>query len=403
MMNNVSIYGVQGVDPMGVQDGLMAMLLEGGEGFAAEMDSALLSTEMEGGELLATDDVVAQDGLSLLQSEFGGMLPGFTMGTQQTTMHSPVQSTVTGESLMDTGENADLDLSLLDPKETLSLEGLDLSKGVETMDLSQVQEASSVTEQAVDASMTPTKAAVETATTHMAPKAATSRKVSATSQNTEARIEEAASEREVSMESREHKLSEVSDELTEEWDSTHLQMDTEFEHVAANTPFTKAVLANSTEGRMMAQAESLDAVDADAAAEVSKDEKKAVEKVQAAPFELEEFEENPADARVELSDQRTVRVVVDQDLSVEVSQDGDAVDVLVEGAQDITNEMRDAAPEIAESLDDSGLHLRDFSTREEGKQTSHEGGQKGSPVSAEPSDADAPTVLNRGHSVNVVA
>jgi hypothetical protein len=105
-----------------------------------------------------------------------------------------------------------------------------------------------------------------------------------------------------------------------------------------------------------------------------------------------------------LSDQRTVRVVVDEDLAVEVSQDGEAVDVLVEGAPDVAQEMRDAAPEIAESLNESGMHLRDFSTRQDGQSPNEAPTQqRGDGVEVNTENVVEATKVNRGNSVNIVA
>jgi hypothetical protein len=131
-------------------------------------------------------------------------------------------------------------------------------------------------------------------------------------------------------------------------------------------------------------------------------EKNKVHKTEEAQVELEEFEDNPADARVELSDQRSVRVVVDQDLAVEIIQDGDAVDVVVEGPQEVAEDMKDVTPELSDALDQSGFFLRDFSTRQDSStesNTQNNGGDQNE--SAE--ESAGTTTPHRGRTVNVVA
>ena len=206
------------------------------------------------------------------------------------------------------------------------------------------------------------------------------------------------------MEAREPKAIDVTDELIEEWDSSHLQLDAEFEHIAANTPFSKPLQATVMENRAAVQADSIEAADNDGVKENAKaDEKKIAERSFEAQVEADDVEENPADARVELSDQRTVRVVIDEELSVEVSQEGDAVDVLVEGAQDVTQDIREAAPEIADSLDEAGYQLRDFTTRDERGNPSQSTGSHNTETRSDDAETETQTVVNRGQSVNVVA
>jgi hypothetical protein len=92
------------------------------------------------------------------------------------------------------------------------------------------------------------------------------------------------------------------------------------------------------------------------------------------------------------------------ELAVEVSQDGEAVDVLVEGAPDVAQEMRDAAPEIAESLNESGMHLRDFSTRQDGQSPNEAPTQqRGDGVEVNTENVVETAKVNRGNSVNIVA
>jgi len=183
-----------------------------------------------------------------------------------------------------------------------------------------------------------------------------------------------------------------------------LQMEGEFDPIAANTPFARSVQMLAPEGRVTVQSDAMEAHEGESVKETAKtSDKKEAQKVFDSALELNELEENPADARVEISDQRTVRVVLDQELAVEVSQDGDAVDVVVEGAPDVTNDMRETAPEIASKLDESGLQLRDFSTRRESQEKSHSGTGGDQESASEVGEATPTETLARGRTVNVVA
>jgi hypothetical protein len=425
MMNNVSIYGVQGVDPMGIQDGLMSMLFESGEGFAAAMDSALLSPELdnglntsesEGGDLLSSfGEGESSDGLQLLQSELGGaIMPGFNLGAESSGLNKMMPTTgmmsgTMGSNVaqpMETSsdQGGDLDLSSLDLS-ALEANGLTPSEGMDAA-MAAEQMTSQVT------ASTPPVASQAAASTQAASSKEFSgaRKISSKGAVSETKadelgVDEAQSTREVSMTGREQTGIEGGDEVPEEWDSTHLQLDGEFDPIAANTPFGREFQSVTVDARVAVQGDNPDAVDTDAVKETTKsDEKKSVQAVNEAQVDVEEFEENPADARVELSDQRTVRVVVDEDLAVEVSQDGEAVDVLVEGAPDVAQEMRDAAPEIAESLNESGMHLRDFSTRQDGQSPNEAPTQqRGDGVEVNTENVVETAKVNRGNSVNIVA
>ena len=119
-------------------------------------------------------------------------------------------------------------------------------------------------------------------------------------------------------------------------------------------------------------------------------------------LDLEEIDEEVIEARFDLPEDRAVRVLVDEDLAIEVSTDGDAVDVMVEGPQEAREDVRDLAPELNESLEDSGYYLRDYSSRDGqgGGSTTHHSGEENAPASDESSTHK---VLGRGRSVNVIA
>ena len=374
------------------------------------MESALLSTEsLDTGELADTDTTLT-NGLALLQSEMSGLMPGMQIRSDVSTTAATASNSGASLSLEGSLEGAGVmsDTSEFDSSgdlnallnQDLNLNDAQLSETLAELDTSVVVENQHETVTTHQAAVLNTQGQ----NTNGQSNKGLSRMRGVESVESTSRQEEITSEREVSMEARDVKSADVADELIEEWDSSHLQLESEFEHVAANSPFSKTHQATVLENRSAVQADALEAADNDGVKETAKaDEKKIAEKTIEAQVELEEFEENPADARVELSDQRTVRVVVDEDLSVEVSQDGEAVDVLVEGAQDVTNELRDAAPEIADSLDEAGYNLRDFTTRDERGAESHSTGTEKSESNREAAEDAAQTVVNRGQSVNVVA
>ena len=413
MMNNVSIYGVQGVDPMGIQDGMLAMLFEeGAAGFSEAMDSALLSTESFESTESAEGDATLTNGFALLQSEMAGVMPGLQIRAEAVT---PIQDeatpTLTTTTATLTNSSEAMDFSGQQPaldsdgalEQLLKPEGSADADVQLTETLGDMESLVVETQQQVATSPTaPVNNQGQAAIAHASKM--TTRTKGVTQVEAAAKPEEINGEREVSMEARDVKPIEASDELIEEWDSSHLQLDAEFDHVAANSPFTKPLQSAVMDNRAAAQADTIEAADNDGVQENAKtDDKKIAERSIEAQVEPEEFEENPADARVELSDQRTVRVVVDEDLSVEVSQDGKAVDVLVEGAQDVTQDIREAAPEIADSLDEAGYQLRDFTTRDDGGQESKSTAGQNAESRGESEEADAVNTVNRGQSVNVVA
>jgi hypothetical protein len=223
-------------------------------------------------------------------------------------------------------------------------------------------------------------------------------------EETESRLEEVQSDREVSMEARIHDGNLSDEDGLEEWDSTHLQIEGEFDPIAANTAFAKSVQVLTPESRAAIVTESVEAAEVESTQENNKSETKKVAKVFDTALDAQEPEENPADSRVEVAGDRTVRVVLDPDLALEVSQEGDAVDVLVEGATEVVQEMRGATSEISESLSESGLHLRDFSTRSEDgsrSQQRHKGDRDSSHETA--ASTEPIQTIAHGKTLNVVA
>jgi hypothetical protein len=300
-------------------------------------------------------------------------------------------------------DSSSLDLSALEANGLTAAEGMDVAVAAEQM-TEVASQVSASTHPVASQAAAPTQAATSKEF-NGARKMSSSKAAVSETKADELGVDEAQSNRDVSMTAREQMGIEGGDEVPEEWDSTHLQLDGEFDPIAANTPFGREFQSVTVDARVAVQGDNPDVVDTDAVKETTKsDEKKSVQAVNEAQVDVEEFEENPADARVELSDQRTVRVVVDEDLAVEVSQDGEAVDVLVEGAPDVAQEMRDAAPEIAESLNESGMHLRDFSTRQDGQSPNEAPTQqRGDGVEVNTENVVETAKVNRGNSVNIVA
>lgn len=428
MMDKISGTTGWGMEPSISSDGLLSMLFESGEGFATAFDSALLATEpMDGEGTLVSPDAEMPDGLQLMETEWNAVvMPGLTpVDVTQAAAGSSSQVAFTG-SLTSDGTQ------MVSPGEVTNAEGMvsdaflgDDSGANSELLAQQTMEPADWTQVDTSDATTFTQTAEQTQSSVVAA-AATSSKGGATSKaNATVRSDKNATVRsdkgvespaevrldEEGVESsravtQAAEMGDAEEEVVQEWDSSHLQLEGEFEPLAANSPFPKQALPQSLDPRVVIEADSLDAVDNDGPTDVNGTQTKgAVSKTAESQVAFEEEFENPSDALVDLSEQRTVRVVVDQDLAVEVSQDGEAIDVVVEGAQDVTDNIREGAAEIADTLEESGMHLRDFTARrdssEQGQTTSSQPVSNGDGVDGEEAVDAAP--IPRGQAVNIVA
>lgn len=426
MMDKISGTTGWGMEPSISSDGLLSMLFESGEGFATAFDSALLATEpMDGEGTLVSPDAEMQDGLQLMETEWNAVvMPGLTPvevtqvavggASQVAPLTSDASQMVASGEVTNTEGMMNPDASLVDDgadaflgdrsgvnSELLAQQTIEPAEWTQA-DTSDATSFAHTTEQA----QTSVVAAATTVKGGASSKAnATVRSDKGVESPADVRLDEEGVEstRPVTQAA---EMGDVDEELGQEWDSSHLQLEGEFEPLAANSPFPKQALPQSMDPRVVIEADSLDAVDNDGPTDVNGTQTKgAVSKTAEPQVAFEEEFENPSDALVDLSEQRTVRVVVDQDLAVEVSQDGEAIDVVVEGAQDVTDNIREGAAEIADTLEESGMHLRDFTARrdssEQGQTTSSQRMSGGDGADGEEVVDAAP--IPRGQAVNIVA
>jgi hypothetical protein len=415
-MNSISIFGVQGVDPMAAQDGLMSMLLDGGEEFAAQMDAELMSStsSMLSGALdsdVSEEEVDSGDGLALMVSELPADTLNFWAGqTQLDAANTPFK----GEG-MGGGSGVPLQQDLGTENQSLEsvvdaslLEGLPegMEPGVELSQTDLSMEAQAVDTVTSSLSTEAVKVASGPGAGAASSKEASGLRRVSSRERIDSLEQVAKEEKSESIESAAESVDvdAQSPEILEDWDSSHLNLEPSMDELSGANPsaFTRPGMP-VVESAMNVQQDSIEVADSDGKLESLKEtEKNKVHKTEEAQVELEEFEDNPADARVELSDQRSVRVVVDQDLAVEIIQDGDAVDVVVEGPQEVAEDMKDVTPELSDALDQSGFFLRDFSTRQDSStesNTQNNGGDQNE--SAE--ESAGTTTPHRGRTVNVVA
>jgi len=417
MMDKISGTTGWGMEPSISSDGLLSMLFESGEGFATAFDSALLATEpMETEGALVSPESEMQDGLELMESEWNAVvMPGLTPVdvTQSASRVASSQmlvstSTEDGQDTI-TGEMAEMSGAL----DTAAFTGAEGEPNSSLMGQPALESTEVSPLDSVDFSQSSQHVQVAAATP------SSSKSVSGMKTGAPSRVERAAPSQGDTVIGDEtvdtnravtqaDDTADTGDEATQEWDSSHLQLEGEFEPLAANSPFPKQAMPQTMDPRMVVESDTLDIVENDGSMELNGTQTKGAASKTAEPqVAFEEEFENPSDALVDLSEQRTVRVVVDQELAVEVSQDGDAVDVMVEGAQDVTDNIRESAAEIAESLEDSGMHLRDFTARKDGSEQK----QAQNPTSRQSSTSDVVDTgdvvdsapIPRGQSVNIVA
>jgi hypothetical protein len=110
-----------------------------------------------------------------------------------------------------------------------------------------------------------------------------------------------------------------------------------------------------------------------------------------------------SDAEIANLAEQTVRVVVDEGLSVEVTVGEDGVDVLLEGNRSSLVGLKDTEAEIERSLRDAGHHLSSFTERDRdtGEQRRHENQRRSR--FAKQVDPKSLRRVRRGTYVNTVA
>jgi hypothetical protein len=110
-----------------------------------------------------------------------------------------------------------------------------------------------------------------------------------------------------------------------------------------------------------------------------------------------------SDAEIANLAEQTVRIVVDEGLSVEVTVGEDGVDVLLEGNRSSLVGLKDTEAEIERSLRDAGHHLSSFTERDRdtGEQRRHENQRRSR--FAKQVDPKSLRRVRRGTYVNTVA
>lgn len=98
-----------------------------------------------------------------------------------------------------------------------------------------------------------------------------------------------------------------------------------------------------------------------------------------------------------------VRIHLDPNVAVEVSAEGDAVDVTLEGRAEHTADLEDAGAELEEALDEGGFDLHHFRRRDR-RQAPATSLHRGRGADAQPSDPDeGPRRIRRGTLLDILA
>ena len=248
MMDKITGTTGWGMEPTVSSDGLLSMLFESGEGFSTAFDSAMLATEpMVTEESLISPESELQDGLQLMESEWNAVvMPGLTP-TELTQTSTSLPSSTTSAlptAIVDTTVDVGDDIGTLDGPDIMTSgdltgdmftqQDLEPSEWIQnTMtETSEFTQAAEQVQSSVVAASTTSKAVTSSKT----PAGVRSEKMDSMDNTSDMRLDDdsVTSARAVTHAA---ESGEGEEEIMHEWDSSHLQLDGEFEPLAANSPF----------------------------------------------------------------------------------------------------------------------------------------------------------------------